>query len=115
MVGAPSFSKPYFAYKHPNNLHQKSVPLLYSIFTCLSHLYLFTKSFLQSPLTLPFSIIQQFFTSLFLHTTIPTIYTKNISLPQPFRQFRLPRGTRELGSLARNNTVLISLSSSSKY
>ena len=36
-----------------------------------------TKPSLQSPLTLPSSIAQQFFAS-FLRTTIPTIYTKNI-------------------------------------
>ena len=52
-------------------------PFLY-IFTFLFHPYLFTKSSLQSPLTLPSSKPQQFFTSLFLRTIILTIYTKNI-------------------------------------
>ena len=65
------------AYNHPNNLPQKSVLLLPSIFTSLSQRYLFTKLSLKSPLTLPSSIIQQFFTSLFLRTTISTIYIKN--------------------------------------
>ena len=54
------------------------------------------------------SIPQQFFTFLFLRTTIPTIYPKNIFLPQPFRRFRLRQGIRELGSLVRNDTVLTS-------
>ena len=39
---------------------------------------LLTKSFVQSLLTLPSTILQQFFASLFLRTTIPAIYTKNI-------------------------------------
>ena len=91
---------------------KKSVPLLQSIFTSLFYLYLFTKSFLQSPLTISSSIPQQFVTSLFLRTAIPTIYTKNIFLTQPFSQSRLRQGTRELGSfvesLVRTDTVLIS-------
>ena len=44
----------------------------------LFHPYLFTKSSLQSPLTFSSSILQQFFTSFFLRTNIPTMYTKNI-------------------------------------
>ena len=59
-------------------LHQKSVPLLQSIFTSLFHPYLFTNSYLQFPLILPSSIPHHFFTFLFLRTTIPTIYTKNV-------------------------------------
>ena len=49
-----------------------------SILTSLFHPSSFTKSCLQSLLTLPYYITQQFFTSLILCTTIPTIYTKNI-------------------------------------
>ena len=74
------------------------------LFTCLFHLYFLTKSSLKSPLTLPSSIIQQFFTSQFLRATIPTIYTKPFFLPQPFSQFRLPQGTRELSSITRTDT-----------
>ena len=49
---------------------------LQSIFTSISHPYLFTKSL---RLTLPSSISQQFFTFFFFfRSTIPTIYTKNI-------------------------------------
>ena len=89
-------------------LHQKSVSLLQSIFIPLFCPHLFTKSSLQSSLTFPSSIPQQFCTTSFLRTTIPTIYTKNIFLPQPFSQFRLHQGTRELGNLVRTDTVLIS-------
>ena len=66
------------AYNHPFNLHQISVPLFQLVFTSLFHPYLFTKSSLQSPLTLHSSIPQQFFKFLFLRTTMPTIHTKNI-------------------------------------
>ena len=67
------------------------------------------KSSLQSPLTLPSSIPQQFPTSFFLRTTISTSYTKNIF---PIST-NLPIHTkgpevRNLGSLLRTGTVLIS-------
>ena len=76
MVGAPSFPQPYIY--HPYNLYQKFVPLFQSIFFSLYHPYSFTKSSLQSRLTLPFTIPQQFSPPCFLHRTIPKIYTKNI-------------------------------------
>ena len=72
------FYNPNCAYNHLYNLHQKSVPILKSIFTSLFHPYLFTKLSLQSPLTLPSSIPQQFCTFSFLRITIPTICNKNI-------------------------------------
>ena len=56
---------------------QKSVPLLQSTFTSLFHPHLFINSPLQSSLTLSSSIPHHF--NLFLRTTIPTIYNKNIS------------------------------------
>ena len=68
------FHYPTCAYNHPFNLHQKIVSPLQLIFTSLFHPYLFTKSSSQSPLTLPSSIPQQFFISVFLHTAIPTIF-----------------------------------------
>ena len=88
-------------------LHQKSVSLLQSIFIPLFCPHLFKKSSLQSSLTFPSSIPQQFCTTSFLLRTIPTIYTKNIFLP-PVSQFRLDQGTRDLGNLVRTDTVLIS-------
>ena len=70
-----------------------SFSLLQSIFNSLSYSYLFKKSSIQSSLTLPASIPQQFFTYLFLRTATTTIYIK-ISLPQPFSQYRLHQETR---------------------
>ena len=72
------FHKPSCGYNQRCNPYQKTVPLLQSVSTSLFHPYLFTKSSLQSSLTLCSYITQQFFTSLSLRTTIPTIYTKNI-------------------------------------
>ena len=43
-----------------------------------------------------------------MRTTIPTIYTKNISLLHPLSRFRLCQGTRKLGSLVSTDAVLIS-------
>ena len=68
-------------------LSQFSPP--YSTVTC-------SQIILQSPKTIPSSIPQQFLSSFFLRTTIPTIHTKNIFLPQPFR---VRQRTRELESL----------------
>ena len=74
----PHFHNSNCAYNGSYNLHQKSVPLLQPRFTSLFHPYLLTNSSLQSLLKLPCSIPQQYFTSLFLRTAIPTIYIKNI-------------------------------------
>ena len=61
---------PTCAHNHPYNLHQK----IHSSTSATLHLPIAsTKTSLQSPLTLSFSIPQQFFTSLFWHTAIPTI------------------------------------------
>ena len=64
---------------------------------------------LQFPLTLPFFLPQQLFTSLFSRTIIPAICIKNIFLLQPFSKFRLRQSTKELRSLVWNDSVLISL------
>ena len=72
------YHNPTCVYNHSFNLHQESGPLLRSSFTSLFHPYLLTKLILQSTVTLPSSIPQQFFTSLFLRTIIPTIHTKNV-------------------------------------
>ena len=79
------------------------IPLFQSIFTSPFHPCLFRKSTLQFPLTLPYSIAQQFFAVVFLCTTIPTIFTKNI-FPTCIR---LHQGTRELESLVKTYTALI--------
>ena len=66
------------AYNHPCIRHQKFVPLLQLMFNSLFYSYFFRRSSLQSPLTLSSSITQQFFTSLFLRTIMPTIFTKTV-------------------------------------
>ena len=57
-----------------------------------------------NPLT-NYAIPQHFFTFLFLRTAI----LASVFLPQPFNQFRLRQATSEQGSLARIDTVLISV------
>ena len=72
------FHNPSCGYNQRCNLYQETVPVIQSILASLFHHYLFTKSSLKSPLTLPSYINQKFFSNLFLRTTIPIIYTKNI-------------------------------------
>ena len=72
----PHFNNPICACNQHYHLHQKSVPLLQSIFTSIFQLYLFTKSSLQCTHTIPPTIPQQFLTSLFFRTTVPTIFLK---------------------------------------
>ena len=103
-----TFHNHNYTYNHPYNFYQKYFLLLQSTFTSLFHPYVLLKSSLQSALTLPSSTLQQFFISLFLRTTIPTIYKKKSSLHQPFSQFRLRQSTKELWSLVRNDTILTS-------
>ena len=93
MVGALSFSQPYLCIqlspKSPRKAHFSYFQLLQlisptsAIFTSLFPSYLFIKSSLQSPLTLPSSIPQQFFTSLFLCTALQS-KSKLFSLPRPY-------------------------------
>ena len=59
-------------------------------------------------LTLSFPNPHQFFTFLFLHTAIPTNYTKSIFLTSDFSQYRLCQEIIEQESLARTGTVSIS-------
>ena len=60
------------------HFHNPTCVLLPSIFSSIFHPYLLIKSSSQFPLTVPSSIPQQFSTSLFLRTSIATIYTKSI-------------------------------------
>ena len=78
MVSAPSFPQDHLCIQPmlqspPKNRSSTSVNFYY-----LFHPYLFTKTSLQSPPTSPSSIPQQFFTFLFLRTTIQKFYTQNI-------------------------------------
>ena len=79
------FSPPYStltcSQNHPYNPHQHSLPLYLNNF---SPLYFCVQPSQQSA-------------------------PKSFSLPQPFIQFKLHQGARELGSLVRNDTDLISL------
>ena len=108
MVSAPSFSQPYLCIQPTLQSPPKTVPLLQSSFTSLFHPYLFTELSLQSPLRFPFFTPQQF-SPPFVHVQPTQQSTPKIfSPPWLFRQFRLCQGTRELGSLVRTDTILIS-------
>ena len=92
------FHNPTCAYNQHHNFHQKFSS------ASLFRPYLFIKSFLQSPLTLPSSIPPCFWIQQSLQSTSKVIYPS-----RPFSQFRLQQGTNEKGSLVRTDTVLISV------
>ena len=100
MVGTPSFSQPCL-FIQPT-ISTKNPFFYQSIFTSLFHPFLLTKSFLQSPITIPFCIPPSFCVEPSQQYT-PRIF----SLPHHFCQFRLRQGTRDRGSLFSINTVLI--------
>ena len=85
MVGATSFPQPYL-WIQPlfSQLSRLFLYLLKSTFTSLFNTYFLKKSFLQSLLTLPFSLPQQFFTSVSLRKPSQQSTPKIFSLPQPF-------------------------------
>ena len=95
---------------HPYNLHQKFVPLFPSISSFLPMSPLFVdKIILAVPANIPF-----YYSTTVFH--FPAFYIqpsqkstpKTFSLPQALVQFRMSQRTRELGSLVRTDTVLIS-------
>ena len=93
MIGSPSFSQPYLCIQQ---LLQSSKICSSTYFSQLSPPYsTLTKSYLQFPLTLHFSIPQQFFTSLFLRTTILAIYTKNIFPTSTIQPIQAASGDQE--------------------
>ena len=92
----------------PYNHHGKSALLLQPIFISLFHSQLFTKSSFQFQLTVPFSIPRQLLTSLFCVLPSQQSTPKILSPPQSFSPFRLRQRIRELGTLVRTGTVLIS-------
>ena len=100
MVGLP------VPYNHLHNLLQDLSSANFHL--PFSPTYLFIKSFLQFPPTLPSSNTQRILSSLFLDTGIPTISCKIFPLPHPFSQFELHRGTTEQRSLVRTDSDLIS-------
>ena len=77
------FHNPTSAYNQRYNLSQETVSLLPPIFTSLFHPYLLTKSSLQSPLTLPVSIHQHFFTSLAYNLPNKLHQNKNVLATSP--------------------------------
>ena len=76
MAWASSFSQLYLWIQPLLQSPPKILPLL--PLTSLFYPYFFIKPSLQSLLSFPSAIPQQFSTSFFLGTTIPVIYTKNI-------------------------------------
>ena len=92
------FHIPTCAYNHPYNLRQKYFPLLHSISNFIIYPYFFAKPSLQSPITLSPSILQHFFTSLFLCRNTPTIYIKKsfpVSIIQPIQAASMEQRARE--------------------
>ena len=80
---------------------------LYVNFPFLTHSYLFTKSSIQTALTLSFSIRQQFLTSPFLCKTIPA-HDKYFPYLSHLSNSGCVIGTRKLESLVTTDTVWIS-------
>ena len=75
MVDIFHFHSPIFSQlQSPPKIRSSTSAIFYLIFRP----NLFVKSSLQSPLTLPSSISQQFSTSLFLRIADPTTYIKSI-------------------------------------
>ena len=109
MVSAPSFSQPYLCIQPmlqypPKNRSSTSVNFHLPIPPLLVHKIILTIS-----TNIPFfSASAVFHLPLFAYNHPNNPHQKIFSLPQPFRQFRLRQGTRELGSLVRTATVLIS-------
>ena len=84
MIGTPSFSQPYLCIQPTPQYPQKtrsstSVNSHLAITPLLVHKIIFTIP-TNNPLLYTFAIL----ISIFWRTTIPTIYSKNISLSQPF-------------------------------
>ena len=104
------FHNPTCAYNHLYNPHQNfsSTNFHLPILHLLVHKIILAIP-TQSPLTLPSSIPQHLFTSLFLLKQSLQSTSKLFSLPHPFSHFRLRQSTNEQESLSRTNTVLISV------
>ena len=113
MLGAPSFSQPYiYLYNlHTPTTSTKNSFLYFSqfpLFLPISPLFV-DKIILAIPTNTPF-----YYSTTVFH--FPAFYIqssqkstpKTFSLPQALVQFRLSQRTRELGSLVRTDTVLIS-------
>ena len=106
MVGTPLFSQHCLYIQPPLTVTSKK-PFFY--FSKFSPLYS-TINFLQNRPFNPhkqfLSLYQQFFTPYFCVLPSQQSTPKMFSPPQPFSQFRLRQGIRELGTLVRTGTVL---------
>ena len=104
MVGALSFSLPYLCIQTPIISNKNS--FLY--FSQFSHPYSTLTCSQNHPYKPHSSISQQFSPPYFRVKPSQQTSPKIFSLRHPCSQFRLPQGTRELGSIVRTNTNLIS-------
>ena len=109
MVGAPSFSQPILWIQPTLQSYQETVPFLQSIFTSLNSPLLVYKIILTIPTnTLFLYNSANFSPPSFCVQPSKQSTPKIFSLPQKFCQFRLRQGIRELGSIVKTDTVLIS-------
>ena len=109
MVGVTSFSLPYMCILPP----LQSPPKILSSTSFNFHLpippLLLNKIIPTIPTNIPFLCTSTLFLPpYFCVQTSQQSTPKIFSLPQPFSQFRLRQGTKDLWSLVRNDTVLIS-------
>ena len=106
MVDIFHFHSPIFSQlQSPPKIRSSTSGIFYLIFRP----NLFVKSSLQSPLTLPSSISQQFSPLYFCVQLTLQATSKVFSLPLSFIQFRLRQGTNKKGSFVRTDNSLISL------
>ena len=108
MVIPPSFSQPYLCTQPtlqspPKNRSSTSINFHLPVPPLFVH-----KIILTIPTSIPFLCTSAIFHLPLFAYNHPAISTKNISLNQLFRQFRLCPGASGLASVLRTDTVLIS-------
>ena len=100
MVGAPSFSQPFLCIQPL----LQTPPKIHSSTSVNFHLPIPFLLFNKPTLTIPSNISPPYICAQPSQQSTPKIFSQ----PQPFSQFRLSQGTKELWSLVRNDTILIS-------
>ena len=100
MVGAPSFSQPFLCIQPPLQIP----PKIHSSTSVNFHLSIPSLLFNKTILTIPSNISPPYICVQPSQQSTPKIFSQ----PQLFSQFRLRQETKELWSLARNDTILIS-------
>ena len=108
MLNSPENGRSTCTYNHSHNLHQKFVSTSANFHLPISPLYLFPKPSLQFPPISPTSVTHQLLSSLFLHTAMPTIFSKNFFPTLTIYPIQTTSRDHEQGSLVRTDTVLIS-------